>query len=218
MEAAIQFGKLYFVVCCILLCIGFGYSGKPYTPTRVSTHVFVVDEDVFPFLVELQPSSESVEVCSGTTVQVNCTTATDHLFWRAPPECFVSYNKDDTALVGVVRPFCDFEAILLSTDPSLMSTATLSNVSSFHNGTVLTCVNTIVQVGLGPDQMASIIFLARGNVHHEVPAHVFACYWNRNAVFSFILEPLFLRSSLCSTQPFIFSTVPEFCGTFLDSQ
>ena len=137
----------------------------------------MVEDDVDPFgIVELQPSSESVEVCSGTAVQVNCTTETDDLYWRTTLECRVSYDKDDTALVGVMIPSCVFEAILISTSPSLMSTATLSNLNSSHNGTVLTCVNTIVPVGLGPDQMASIIFLVRGNVHHKVRAHVFAWY------------------------------------------
>ena len=119
-----------------------------------------------PSIVELQPSIESVELCSGTHVQVNCTTGTDDLYWRTSPECRVSYEKDDTALVGVVRPFCDFEAILLSTSPSLVSTATLSNVNSSHNGTVLTCVNTIIQVNLAADQMASITIIVRGNFVH----------------------------------------------------
>ena len=123
---------------------------------------------LFRSVVELQPSSESVEVCSGTAVQVNCTTGTNDLYWRTTPACQVSYDKDDTALVGVGIQFCDFEAILLLTSPLLMSTATLSNVNPSHNGTVLTCVNTIVQVGLGPDQMASISILVRGNVHYKM--------------------------------------------------
>ena len=117
------------------------------------------------FIVELQPSRETVEVCPGTAVRVNCTTRTNDLYWRATTDCGLSYDKGDTALVGVVVPFCDLEAILTSTSPSLMSTVTLSNVSLAHNGTVLTCVNTIVQVNLRADQMASISIVARGNVH-----------------------------------------------------
>ena len=142
--------------------------------------------------MELQPSSESAEVCSGKAVQVNCTTETDDLYWRTTPECRVSYQKDDTALVGVVRPFCDFEAILLSTSPSLMSTATLANVNSSHNGTVLTCVNTIIQVNLGADQMASISIVVRGNVHRKI-VHVFKCVlWKCEKVYyTFKIETCF---------------------------
>ena len=117
--------------------------------------------------MELQPSSEKVEVCPGTAVRVSCTTETRDLYWRTTPDCQVSYDNDDTALVGVVLPFCDFEAILTSTSPSLMSTVTLSNVSLSHNGTVLTCANTIVQVNVRADQKASISIVLRGNVHHQ---------------------------------------------------
>ena len=139
--------------------------------------MFVVDEDAFVSVVELQPSSESVEVCLGTAVDINCTTGTNSLYWTTTPECSIFYNADDTALVGDVTPFCDLEAILLSTCPSLMSTATLSNVNSSHNRTVLTCVNTIVQVGLGPDQMASIIILVRGMQTIYICAYRKARYW-----------------------------------------
>ena len=120
---------------------------------------------LFRSVVELQPSSESVEVCLGTTVEVNCTTETNFLLWSTSPECGIPYSKHSTDFVGVVRTFCDFEAILLSTSPSLMSTATLSNVNSSHNGTVLTCANTLV-VGLGEDQSLSII--VRGNVNQKL--------------------------------------------------
>ena len=124
--------------------------------------MFVVEDAAFLSVVELQPASESVEVCLGAAVQVNCTTETDRLLWKTTPECRVSYDKGNAQPLGVVTPFCDFEAVLLSTNSSLMSTATLSNVNSSHNGTVLTCVNTIVQVDLEPDQMASITIVVRG--------------------------------------------------------
>ena len=111
----------------------------------VYTRMFVV-EYAFLSVVELQPSSELVEVCLGTSIEVNCTTETDDLLWGTSPaaECHVFCNKDDTAFVGFVIPACDFEAILLSTSPPLLSTATLSNINSSHNGTVLTCLNTII--------------------------------------------------------------------------
>ena len=122
----------------------------------------VVEDDVIlNSAVELQPSSESIEVCVDDTVEVNCTTFTEYLYWETTPECFVLYLG--TTMAGLVGTFCDFEAILLSTSPSLMSTATLRNVKSSHNGTVLTCLNTIL---LNPtaDQMASISIFVRGNV------------------------------------------------------
>ena len=136
-----------------------------------------LDDVVFGSIVELQPSSESVEVCSGTAVQVNCTTGTDDLYWRTIPDCRVIYDKDDTALLGIVVSSCDFEAILISTSPSLMSTATLSNLNSSHNGTVLTCQNTKVQVNLQADQMASISIAVQGNVHHKMRIQelIFTC-------------------------------------------
>ena len=137
--------------------------------------MFVVD-GVFRSVEELQPAAgKSVEVCSGTAVQVNCTTETNILYWSTTPTCFVSYYDSDTAAVGVVRTFCDFEAILLSTSPSLMSRATLRNVTSLHNGTVLTCQNTIAQFNLGPDQMTSISIVVRGNVHHISHVSVKCC-------------------------------------------
>ena len=131
---------------------------------------------MFRSVVELQPAGESTEVCSGTAVQVNCTTETDDLYWTTTPTCFVSYDKSVTTDVGVVRTFCDFEAILISTSPSLMSTATLRNVTSLHNGTVLTCRNTIAQFNLGPDQMASISIIVRGNVRNKVRTYLHVWY------------------------------------------
>ena len=99
---------------------------------------------MFHFAVELQPSSESVEVCLGTAVEVNCTTGTNNLVWTTSPQCIRAYSKDNTELVGVVRTFCDFEAILFSINQSLMSMAILRNVNPSHNGTVLTCANTLL--------------------------------------------------------------------------
>ena len=154
-----KLGKLYPVVCYISLCIGISLSGKPYRHAQSRyVLVFVMEDDLeLLFAVELQPSNSFVEVCLGNTVEVNCTTETDHLLWSTSPvaECRVLYNKQSTS-VGVVMAACNFEAVLLSTSPSLTSTATLTNVTLSHNGTVLTCANTIVQVNLGPDQMASI--------------------------------------------------------------
>ena len=69
---------------------------------------------LFRFIVELQPLTDSVEVCVGAVVvQVNCTTETDNLRWRTSPECQVSYSTDDTNLVGDVIQRCNFETILL---------------------------------------------------------------------------------------------------------
>ena len=114
--------------------------------------------------MELQPSNESVEVCLGAAVQVNCSTETDHLLWRTTPECQVSYNKDDTDLVGDVIERCDFETILLTASPSLlMSAATFRTVNSSTNGIVLTCLDTIIPLNLEADQMANITIIARGN-------------------------------------------------------
>ena len=127
--------------------------------------------------VELQPSNNFVEVCVGNAVEVNCTTETDRLVWNINGVCRVGLLKQNTGSVGFVIEFCDFEFILLSTSPSLLSSFTMRNVSSTQNGTVVTCVNTYEEEGLRPDQMASISVLVRGNVHHKcVRAHVFAWY------------------------------------------
>ena len=114
--------------------------------------------------MELHPSSEHIELCTGSTVEVNCTTFTQDLYWETTPDCFVTYDRDTT--VGLVGTFCEFEAILLSTSPSLMSTATLSNVNSSHNGTVLTCANTLF-LDRNADQMASISIFVRGNISRQ---------------------------------------------------
>ena len=123
---------------------------------------------MFLSVVELQPASESVEVCSGAAVHVNCTTGTDYLLWRTTANCQVPYHKDDTHLVGDVEQRCNFEALLLSTSPSLLSTATFRDVNSSHNGTILTCLNTVVPANEGPDQMASISIVVGGNIHHKL--------------------------------------------------
>ena len=117
--------------------------------------------------MQLHPSSEFIEVCLGSTVEVICTTSTSVLFWRTSPDCFACFTKANN--VGLVLTFCDFETILLSTSPSLVSKATLGNVSSAHSGTVLTCVNTI-QLNPGADQMANIIIFIKGtrDAHHNV--------------------------------------------------
>ena len=130
------------------------------SPRDRELHEHVVEDDVFNSAVELQPSSESIEVCLGSTVEVNCTTFTIDLYWETTPECFFSYDSGN--IVGLVGMFCDFEVILLSTSPSLMSTAALNNVNSSHNGTVLTCINTILP-NPGADQMASVRIFVRGN-------------------------------------------------------
>ena len=128
--------------------------------------MYVVEDDVLNSTVGIQPSSESMEACIGSTAEVNCTTFTQDLYWETTPGCFYSYDNDN--IVGLVGMLCDFEVILLSTSPSLMSTAILRNVNAAHNGTVLTCVNTILP-NPGADQMASIRIFVRGNVHHNVP-------------------------------------------------
>ena len=135
--------------------------------------------------MELQPSSESVEACLGSTLEVNCTTFTQYLLWETTPECFSFYNNQNSELVGVVRTFCDFEVVLLSTSP-LMSTATLSNVSYAHNGTVLACWNTVVQLTRKEDQMVNItIFVREGNVQHNVISHLHYCIVLRKIAFYF---------------------------------
>ena len=111
MEVGLDFGKRSSVVYGILLLIGFGHNGKRYKLTRALTRVFVVEDAFLSGVVELQPSSESVEVCSRTAVEVNCTTETDDLLWTTTLECHVLYNKANTAfVVGVVISPCDFEA------------------------------------------------------------------------------------------------------------
>ena len=159
MEAAIVFRRPYVVVCCIF-CVSGLVTTVSLDTHRASTYTPVfVDDDVFRSVVELQPAGDSVVACSDTAVQVNCTTETNTLYWTTtPPTCFVSYAKSDTAAVGVVRTFCDFEAILLSTSPSLMSTATLTNVNNSHNGTDLTCRNTIAQFNLVPHQISIVVY------------------------------------------------------------
>ena len=142
----------------------------------------MVEDDVFLCAVELQPSSESVEVCLGTAIEVNCTTGTNNLVWTTTPECRMSYNTANTALVGDVLTFCDFEVILLSTSPSLMSTAILRNVNLSHNGTVLTCANTFLITNLQADQMASISIFVRGTIHHKVHTFYTVLYCNTKCV------------------------------------
>ena len=108
-----------------------------YTRVKLNEHMLECDV-VLHCAVELQPSGEYIHVCVGSTVEVNCTTFTQDLYWETTPDCFLTYDANNA--VGLVGTFCDFEAILLSTSPSLMSTATLSNVSSDDNGTLPTCV------------------------------------------------------------------------------
>ena len=148
------------------------------------------------------------------------------LYWRTSPGCYVAYDKDDTALLGVMIPSCDFEAILISTSPSLMSTVTFSNVNSSHSGTVLTCLNTIIQVNLEADQMANISINVRGiTFTTRVQIRNYMCVLNsKMGVHSILgyyiclnLKLLFLGPPSAPLKPFLFSTVPEFCGTFLDS-
>ena len=87
----------------------------------------MLDNDVvLHCTVELQPPSEYIELCTGNAVEVNCTTFIQDISWETTPDCFLSYDNDNA--VGLGGTFCDFEAILLSTSPSLMSKATLSNV------------------------------------------------------------------------------------------
>ena len=110
--------------------------------------------------VILQPASDSIEVCIGSTVEVNCTTFTADLAWETD-DCFIgSYVR--SANTDIVQEGCDFVVKLVSSNPWLVSTATLNNVQPIHNATVLTCLNTILP-SVTEEQMASITIIVAGN-------------------------------------------------------
>ena len=100
-----------------------------------------------------------VEVCVGDTAQVTCTAFGPDLAWLIG-NCFESFTK--TSDVGLELTGCDFVMKLVSkTTSSLVSTATLSNVEPTHNGTVLTCYNTLILTA-SDAEMANVTIIVPG--------------------------------------------------------
>lgn len=80
------------------------------------------------------------------------------IFWEVNGHIHSQQGFTILSDINSVNMVGDFEIVLASDSPNLVSTATLTtNISPSHNGTVLTCLNS-------HDEMANIIIIVEGNV------------------------------------------------------
>ena len=93
------------------------------------------------FIVYLQPASQFVESCVGTSINITCTVTAEYLLWK------VNDMTRDFSMNGgnANKNIGDFYFELLSNNSQeLVSMATLNNIHSNDNGTVLICESSIV--------------------------------------------------------------------------
>ena len=97
-------------------------------------------------------------MCVGDELVVNCTVNSFAIFFEVNGEL-----KGFTGLSSInsVEMIGNFEIMLVSVSPELVSTATLNNINPNHNGTVLTCL-TDIDDDLPPEEMASITIIVQG--------------------------------------------------------
>ena len=100
------------------------------------------------------------EVCIGDKLEVTCKVNTFTLFWEINNDVdgFTTQSME-----GSVKMVGGFKVTLVLNNQPLVSTATLNNIDPSHNGTVLTCINTIVDQPL-PEQMANVTIIVQGKL------------------------------------------------------
>ena len=111
-------------------------------------------------------SSESLAVCVNSSLKITCTTTTSFLVWTFIPNQESPSKLDFKVYTSTSIPADDdtigeFSLRLESTHPLLVSTATLDDVDTKHNGSVLTCANTDALVP-ETDQIANIAITVNG--------------------------------------------------------
>ena len=107
------------------------------------------------FIVYLQPASQFVESCVGTSISITCTVTANYLSWKANnvTHSFSMSGGNANKNIG------DFYFELLSNNSQeLVSMATLSNIDSNDNGTVLICASSILP-NPTPKQKANITII-----------------------------------------------------------
>ena len=115
--------------------------------------------------VYLEPAGGSVAVCVRDTIVITCTvSSTQILTWRLPdikhPGIVLNQQYNSSSSLQQERMLGDFVLRLNSTSP-LVSTATLNDTDSKHNGSLLICANTNADDPL-PEQFNDIIILVKG--------------------------------------------------------
>ena len=104
---------------------------------------------------------EYVHLCVNTSFNATCSTSsTTILVWRLSTTSGAATFTRGTVTQQMIG---DFLLVLLSQNP-YESTATLSNVESHHNGTILVCANTTSKPS--PSEMATITLLVQGIILH----------------------------------------------------
>ena len=108
--------------------------------------------------VELQPAYGFLDACVGDGIAVTCTVTTFVIYWKVNGES-EGFTKSSTE--NSVKMVGNFEIILVSTGPKLVSTATQNDVTPNHNGTVLTC-STNLEDNPSPEDAANITIIVQG--------------------------------------------------------
>ena len=110
------------------------------------------------FAVELQPAYPLLDACVGDGIVVTCSVTTIVVYWIANGE---SEGFTKVSPVNSVKMVGNFEIMLVSVAPTLVTTATLNDVNSNHNGTVLTCSTTLEDTP-PPEDAANITIIVQG--------------------------------------------------------
>ena len=148
--------------------------------------------------VTLEPAKEFLAVCVNSSLTITCSTTTSALEWDFIPQQgnyslaeYEFYNFQSTLdlvdMVGV------FKVKLIAKYP-LVSTATLDDVDSTHNGTILVCANTPLE-NRKPDQFAQVTILVESKLHCCIQYHI---EQTQLASENLVLMPS--RFSICSSE------------------
>ena len=105
-------------------------------------------------------------MCIGDGLVVTCTVLTVGIFWEVNGE-MEGFTIIST--VHSVKMVGNFEILLVSVSPDLVSTATLTNINSNHNGTVLTCLNS-------QEETSNLTIIVQGRLVH-VLLHILTNSW-----------------------------------------
>ena len=117
--------------------------------------------------VELQPAYGLLDACVGDGIAVTCSVTNFVVYWIVSGE---SEGFTKAAPVNSVNMIGNFEIMLVSIVPNLVTTATLNDVNPDYNGTVLTC-STTFEVNPSPEDAANITIIVQGTtlIHASLP-------------------------------------------------
>ena len=157
------------------------------------------------FAVFLQPESGSYRVCLEDSFEVTCNVqSASQICWdlsipghkNFATKCFII--NFSVIVEQAIGPFL----LLKKADDPLISTASLSSVENFQNGSVLTCSSTVASSPL-PNETSDIVILLEGKFATSHSVYVYLHAYLDKASVQFSMQILLLLHWIpsCSLSP-----------------